>query len=200
MSRSIDTGRVAFVGGRGLFQPAHVLFPDALFVAVRRAVPKRHLEKMPCKVEPLSAVEQVPAMERVPVLDCPFATARQLLSPTTRPSELLGRTTEEGAVREFVLQHVAVGKAGSLYISGQPGTGKTATVSMVQRKLASSHPDLRFALVNCMARDPKRIFESIAAALGLPAKRGSDTRTMLDSKVGFQLPALLRLCVCGCCV
>lgn len=48
---------------------------------------------------------------------------------TATPSVLPGRSTEIATVSDFLIDHVINHTPGSLYVSGPPGTGKTATVT-----------------------------------------------------------------------
>ena len=48
---------------------------------------------------------------------------------TAMPTVLTGRQLEITRIKDFLLNHVATETPGSLYISGPPGTGKTAAVT-----------------------------------------------------------------------
>lgn len=50
---------------------------------------------------------------------------------TAKPDRLVGREIEMETVNQFVRGHVTKKTAGSLYISGAPGTGKTAVLSHI---------------------------------------------------------------------
>lgn len=47
------------------------------------------------------------------------------------PDRLQGREQETGILRQFLREHVLGRRPGSLYVSGAPGTGKTACLSRV---------------------------------------------------------------------
>lgn len=47
------------------------------------------------------------------------------------PERLHARDKETGVIRQFLRDHVCGRRPGSLYISGAPGTGKTACLSRV---------------------------------------------------------------------
>lgn len=57
---------------------------------------------------------------------------------TAVPERLLSRETERGVIVSFLEQHAMSGKPSSLYISGAPGTGKTACLNCVlqERKVS----------------------------------------------------------------
>lgn len=57
-----------------------------------------------------------------------YRALRQSLSTGT-PSVLVCREKLAGEIREFLTEHLTKGKPGSLYISGAPGTGKTASLN-----------------------------------------------------------------------
>ena len=56
-----------------------------------------------------------------------FDHAKQALN-TQQPDELVCRDKEIAHIRGFLDTHVNKRKPGSLYISGAPGTGKTAVI------------------------------------------------------------------------
>uniref|UniRef100_A0A8C6Y4E2 Cell division control protein n=1 Tax=Naja naja TaxID=35670 RepID=A0A8C6Y4E2_NAJNA len=57
-----------------------------------------------------------------------YQQAKSLLH-TAVPDQLLARDKETGILQRFLLEHVCRKKPGSLYISGAPGTGKTACLN-----------------------------------------------------------------------
>lgn len=61
-----------------------------------------------------------------------YAQARQALH-TALPDRLLCREKEMGIVQKFIDNHVNKGVPGSMYISGAPGTGKTAVLSFTMK-------------------------------------------------------------------
>ena len=60
--------------------------------------------------------------------------AKQVLH-TGLPEGVVGREKEVSEVNTFLDSHVVQKSAGSLYISGAPGTGKTAVVSNMMKNL-----------------------------------------------------------------
>lgn len=59
-----------------------------------------------------------------------FICARKALH-STLPKSLPARENELERLRGFITGHLEKGSAGSLYISGPPGTGKTACLSLI---------------------------------------------------------------------
>ena len=76
------------------------------------------------------------------VSNCPFMSgtgtcyqqAKQVLT-TAVPDQLPAREKEMDVIRNFLREHIYGKKAGSLYLSGAPGTGKTACLSRILQDL-----------------------------------------------------------------
>ena len=51
---------------------------------------------------------------------------KALFRRSTAPKELLGRDAEKKTIQDFLATHLQAKRGGSLYISGCPGSGKTA--------------------------------------------------------------------------
>ncbi|KAG0327949.1 AAA ATPase [Podila humilis] len=100
-----------------------------------------------------------------------YHEAKTLFRRTTEPLRLVGRTAERETIREFCQKHMLVAQAGSLYISGQPGTGKTALLKEVMRDmdsefLAAEH-EIKIVQINCMTiKDPKMVYQKVLEELG----------------------------------
>ncbi|KAG1777549.1 P-loop containing nucleoside triphosphate hydrolase protein [Suillus placidus] len=90
-----------------------------------------------------------------PVLLLPvYSRARGLLrSTSTSASPIAGREDERQRILEFITSSWCDNAHTSLYISGTPGTGKTALVNSVLRSFEESEgtSDLRVVSINCMA-------------------------------------------------
>lgn len=79
---------------------------------------------------------------------------------TGHPSRIIGRTKEIAEIEHFLSDHINRRSAGSLYISGAPGTGKTSCLMTVFKKWER---DVSFAFVNCMSvNNPSSIYAAIA--------------------------------------
>ncbi len=67
-----------------------------------------------------------------------YQSVKQALH-TAVPERLLSREAERAAIVSFLENHVVADKPSSLYISGAPGTGKTACLNCVlqEQKVSS---------------------------------------------------------------
>lgn len=87
------------------------------------------------------------------------------------PSRLVGRVQERNNMIKFWDEHVMTNKPGCLYISGSPGTGKTAMLNEIIRDFEDreySH-NVRQVVVNCMSiREPKGIYTRLVTELKSP--------------------------------
>lgn len=117
-----------------------------------------------------------------------FALARKALH-TSFPTVLPCRSTEINSVYQFLIHHLTEKKPGSLYISGSPGTGKTAVVHHVLEEIVQALPQGRNSpfhqiFINCMnLSSPVLVFEHIAAELKLKKARGDDLKERIESRV-----------------
>lgn len=94
-----------------------------------------------------------------------FQSVKQALH-TAIPERLMSREAERTSIRSFledkVLQHVP----GSLYISGAPGTGKTACLNCVLQEMKAELSSVQTVMVNCMSlRSSHAVFPLLADKL-----------------------------------
>lgn len=66
-----------------------------------------------------------------------FVAARELLHSSRIPEQLVGRESEERRLRDFFSKCFRDAQGCSLYLSGHPGTGKTASVVNLLKQLSS---------------------------------------------------------------
>ena len=110
-----------------------------------------------------------PDTPRVPL----HVRARALLRSTTDSFDVVGRQTERIFVSDFLRPFVSGGPdfdnaPTSLYISGSPGTGKTALVTSTLATMKTS--DVLTAYINCMGlKDVDVLWSRVLAALGEPS-------------------------------
>lgn len=60
-----------------------------------------------------------------------YQDAKALFRRCATPSRLVGREMERKTIQTFWEEHAIIGKPGALYISGIPGTGKTAMLEEI---------------------------------------------------------------------
>ncbi|XP_015741472.1 cell division control protein 6 homolog [Coturnix japonica] len=110
------------------------------------------------------------------------------------PERLHGREREVGTIRQFLRDHLAARRPGSLYIAGAPGTGKTACVSCVLRDGGDELSGSRSAVLNCMALSSAHaVFPAVAEQLGLPTAGagGRELVRRLERQLTAKGPMLL---------
>ncbi|RMZ26461.1 hypothetical protein D0859_09459 [Hortaea werneckii] len=96
-----------------------------------------------------------------------YNQARQLFSRCSAPARLVGRDSERQELNTFVERCIESESAGCLYVSGPPGTGKSALVDEVVRQYTDSE-HLQLAVVNCMSvRNAKDLSQKLSEDLGL---------------------------------
>ncbi|KAJ2824262.1 AAA ATPase, partial [Coemansia furcata] len=77
----------------------------------------------------------------------PFVATKTVMHRSTAPPQIVGRESEQAAIRQFLQSTVEKGRGGSMYISGNPGTGKTACLQTLIKQSLASFPSV---LVNCV--------------------------------------------------
>ena len=93
-----------------------------------------------------------------------YQTVKSLFRRSSSPDEIVGRETERQTIAEFCKELIVSGSPGGLYISGSPGTGKTACVDAVCKQLSTWKSPRAFKVtrINCMSvLDPKFIFTKL---------------------------------------
>ncbi|KAG9237096.1 P-loop containing nucleoside triphosphate hydrolase protein [Amylocarpus encephaloides] len=79
-----------------------------------------------------------------------YSKSRQLFTRSAEPGKLIGRETERLELSNFVEDHIAKTQGGCIYVSGPPGTGKSAMINEVTNEIETS-ATLKKAYVNCMS-------------------------------------------------
>ncbi|KAK3074153.1 AAA ATPase [Teratosphaeriaceae sp. CCFEE 6253] len=98
--------------------------------------------------------------------------ARQLFSRCSNPGKLVGREAERQELSTFVDRCLASKSAGCLYVSGPPGTGKSALVDEVCQEYKTVE-NIKLSVVNCMSvRNAKDLAQKLADDLGLRGDAG----------------------------
>ncbi|KAF6837582.1 cell division control protein [Colletotrichum plurivorum] len=95
-----------------------------------------------------------------------YHSARQLFARGADPGQLIGREKEREKVSQFVQRCSSSTPNGCLYVSGPPGTGKSAMVKEVTEQLAQS-TTVRQAYINCMSiKSSKDLYNTLLDLLG----------------------------------
>jgi len=112
-------------------------------------------KKSPCKPAP------PPVSNTVDIAQ--FQEARAALHTGT-PSELLCRESQVQTMEDWLDQHLVAGNSGSMYISGAPGTGKTATLThLLETKVKKEYKSI---FINCMVlKSSIAIYREVAKQL-----------------------------------
>jgi cell division control protein 6 len=79
-----------------------------------------------------------------------YNEARQLFARGSAPTELFGREEERKELETFISTRTKSKKSGCIYVSGPPGTGKSAFVEQVCRTV-ESNDTVKKGYVNCMS-------------------------------------------------
>ncbi|XP_078046379.1 cell division cycle 6 isoform X2 [Augochlora pura] len=109
-----------------------------------------------------------------------YRNARKALHSSV-PETLPGREPELSQLQDFMEEHVKTEKSASLYISGPPGTGKTACLSkLILRPDFTSK--FKVVYVNCTTmKSAATIYGKIVQELGLSVpKSGKNCKTVIE--------------------
>ncbi|KAJ9645186.1 AAA ATPase [Coniosporium tulheliwenetii] len=91
---------------------------------------------------------RTPATPRVSVPTV-YNEARQLFNKGARAGRLVGRDNERQELNTFVSSRIESKSSGCIYISGPPGTGKSALISEVSSSFTEDS-SIKRAYINCM--------------------------------------------------
>ncbi|CAO3564655.1 unnamed protein product [Mortierella alpina] len=100
-----------------------------------------------------------------------YQDAKTLFRRTAQPHRLVGREMEREEIRNFCREHILKPNAGSLYISGQPGTGKTALLNEIlqdmEPELEEAKHKIKIVVINCMTiKDPRLVYSKLLEEMG----------------------------------
>lgn len=91
-----------------------------------------------------------------------YNSARQLFVRSADPGRLIGREEERKELNTFLQNGIQSRSGQCLYVSGPPGTGKSALVAEVCHGL-KEYPGVRTAYINCMSvKSPEEIYVKLA--------------------------------------
>ncbi|XP_075417899.1 cell division control protein 6 homolog isoform X1 [Tenrec ecaudatus] len=111
----------------------------------------------------------------------------KLVLNTAVPDRLPAREKEMDVIRNFLKEHICGKRAGSLYLSGAPGTGKTACLSRILRDLEKELKGFKTIMLNCMSlKNAQAVFPAIAQEIyqeGGSRPAGKDMMRKLEKHV-----------------
>ncbi|KAI9865974.1 MAG: AAA ATPase [Trichoglossum hirsutum] len=107
---------------------------------------------------------QTPVTPRSTVLTV-YSAARQLFVRSANPGRLVGRIEERKELNDFIRTRIESKSGGCIYVSGPPGTGKSALVTETVSD-CSGQDLVKTAYINCMSvKNSGDIFTKLAADL-----------------------------------
>ncbi|EPS43157.1 hypothetical protein H072_2894 [Dactylellina haptotyla CBS 200.50] len=90
-----------------------------------------------------------------------FTAGKNLFVRSTAPGKLVGREKEREQLTDFLKNKLEKKVGGCMYVSGPPGTGKSALLADVIADLSTE--GTKMVYVNCMAtKSPKEIYSKLA--------------------------------------
>ncbi|PHH81661.1 hypothetical protein CDD82_250 [Ophiocordyceps australis] len=96
-----------------------------------------------------------------------YQSARQLFAREADAGQLVGRESERDQLVEFLSRCSSSSPSGCVYVSGPPGTGKSAMITHLMRE-HSHGPKIRSAYINCMSiKSSKALYDALVSELGL---------------------------------
>ncbi|KOS16618.1 Cell division control protein 18 [Escovopsis weberi] len=103
-----------------------------------------------------------------------YHSARQLFARGAEPGQLVGRDVEMEQLTKFLGRIATSSPGGCLYVSGPPGTGKSAMIRHMTKEY-SEREGVRTAYVNCMSiKSSKDLYSTLLTALDDEAAETSD--------------------------
>ncbi|XP_031418192.1 cell division control protein 6 homolog [Clupea harengus] len=142
-------------------RPQRVDFPLS---PLSRQSPKR--QETPCKSPRVRPEGKAVSTRLFSEQKSQYQSVKQALH-TAVPERLHSREAERAAIVSFLESHVVPGLPSSLYVSGAPGTGKTACLNCVLQEREDLLKGVQKVVINCMTlRSSHSIFPLLAEKLG----------------------------------
>jgi len=114
---------------------------------------------------------------------------------TSIPANLIGRDHEQSVINSFITETMVNQQPGSLYLSGAPGTGKTACLTKALDQLEGSKcKKYQSYFINCMSiKCSQNIFSKVASELSGNSKpfTSKDAQKYLETKCKSSGPRIL---------
>ncbi|KAJ6785561.1 hypothetical protein PWT90_06973 [Aphanocladium album] len=99
-----------------------------------------------------------------------YHTARQLFARGAEPGQLVGRDEERRQLTTFLERCTSDSPNGCLYVSGPPGTGKSAMITELIQGYAQKD-GVKSAYINCMSvKSSKDLYTTLLDGMGLQAE------------------------------
>ena len=96
-----------------------------------------------------------------------YTTARRAFARGARAGPLVGRSKEREELQNFLQHNVSARRGGCVYVSGPPGSGKTALVQDVCGNMEMTASS-RYSCINCMSiKSSNDIFNTMISQLGI---------------------------------
>ncbi len=109
-----------------------------------------------------------------------YNAARQLFARSSDPGKLIGREEERSELTNFIKTCIDTTSGGCTYVSGPPGTGKSALVHEITSELPESD-SIKKAYINCMSvKTSKDIYTALLHSLSSDSAvmEGSEMKTL----------------------
>ncbi|CAK7216147.1 AAA ATPase [Sporothrix bragantina] len=128
-----------------------------------------------------------------------YHVARQLFARSSEAGALVGRDEERNRLRSFLNDNCSIGSdsetaesksdCGCLYVSGPPGTGKSAMVNEMTEQICTEQPgSVRKAYINCMSiRSSNDLYSTLLRLLVLGNDNENSTDVQLAAAMGVDL-------------
>ncbi|RWS04142.1 cell division control protein 6-like protein [Dinothrombium tinctorium] len=111
-----------------------------------------------------------------------YQLAKHLLSPSA-VSTIVGRQEECVQIQSFIEQHLKSGLSTSIYLSGAPGTGKTACINYVISQLKVKHSFTALRVNGMNFRTPQSLYSFIAKELEFTVKTKQNVVEVIEKQL-----------------
>ncbi|KIV93635.1 hypothetical protein PV10_04833 [Exophiala mesophila] len=151
---------------------------------------KRIMIKKPLEITPLGTRILSPSQ----IMSTPYSHARTTLHVSAVPTSLPCRSNEFSTVYSHLYSAIADGSGACIYISGTPGTGKTATVrevvtSLHQSVLDEELDDFNFVEINGMkVTEPHQSYSLLWEALKGDRVSPNHALSLLEQEFSYPSP------------
>ncbi|KAJ9617822.1 AAA ATPase [Knufia peltigerae] len=150
--------------------PTTTRFKNAL--ATPPCTPKHRVRLGGRLLTPRSARTSTPSRQNV------YSLARQLFTQASN-GKVIGREPERQRLTDFISKAIRTEKGGCTYVSGPPGTGKSALIQEIMQEFQGKH--LKVATINCVAfKSSNEVLTSFAQEFGCGGGNQKATKASLS--------------------